>query len=138
MPRPCFFKSATALVSVTAALACSDSNAPGTLPECTGAVTPKVGSGTTPRISWTPACRLFLVLVEEPAGGAGDQWGVLSDSSNAIATPVTYGVMPAGATKESQAPTALVTGQQYHLVLYRFTGPGHEDGTLAGEVDFTP
>ena len=137
MPRPRFFMSTTTLLCVTAALACSDSNAPGALPECTGAVTPKVGSGTTPRISWTPACRLFLVLVEDPSGG-GDQWGVLSDSSNAIATPVTYGSMPAGATKELQAAIALTVGQQYHLVLYRFTGPGHEDGTLAGEADFTP
>ena len=106
-------------------------------PDCTGAVTPTLGAGLTLVIRWTPACRLFLVLVEDPTAGT-DQWGVLSDSTNGIAPPVTYGTLPAGATKELTPPVNLQTGHVYRLGVFRFTGPGHEEGVLAGQVTFTP
>jgi hypothetical protein len=118
-------------------LACDDGAGPGTAAECTGPVAVTVGAGTVPRFSWTPACRLFLVLVEDPSGD-GDQWGVISDSSNAIGSPVKYGTVPAGATSELLSPVALQAGHLYHMSVFRFTGPGHEDGTVIGETDFTP
>jgi hypothetical protein len=107
------------------------------LPECAGAVSVAAGSGTTPVLTWSPACRLFLVLVEDPTG-TGDQWGVLSDSSNAITPSVKYGTVPQGATKELVAPTPLQSGHEYRLSVFRFTGPGHEDGELIGQTAFTP
>jgi hypothetical protein len=113
---------------------CGDS---GTAPDCAGAVNLSVGSGTTPQFRWTPTCRLFLVLVEDPATG-DDQWAVDSDSSNAIDSPVTYGTIPKGATKQSQAPVALQAGHTYQVYVFRFTGPGHEDGVLIAQQPFTP
>lgn len=114
-----------------------DGNGPSQLAECTGPVTLSASAGTVPRFTWTPACRLFLVLVEDPTGD-GDQWGVLSDSSNKIAPGVSYGVIPSGATKELLAPVPLVAGHSYHATVARFTGPGHEDGVTIGQLDFTP
>ena len=125
------------LAGLAVSAGCSDSTSEATLPECTGTVAPTIGAGLTPVIRWTPACRLFLVLVEDPTGGT-DQWGVLSDSTNGIAPPVTYGTLPAGATKELTPPNNLQTGHAYRLDVLRFTGPGHEDGVLAGQVTFTP
>lgn len=126
-------------LAVLAALTpgCDDTTDPGTLPECGGAVSVAVGPGTTPAITWSPACRLFLVLVEDP-NGTGDQWGVLSDSSNAITPSVTYGTVPQGATKELVPPSPLQGGHEYRLSGFRFTGPGHEDGEVIGQTAFTP
>ena len=53
-------------------LACSsDSNGPSGQATCAGNVTVTVSNSTAPSISWTPACRLFFVLVEE---AQGDVW----------------------------------------------------------------
>ena len=138
MPRPRRHPWETGLIAIAlVSLACDDAMGPGTLPECSGPVTVAVGTGTLPILRWTPACRLFLVLVEDPGSG-GDQWGVLSDSSNSIAPPVTYGTSPAGATKELLPPAVLQHGHVYHLSVFRFTGPGHEDGVVIRQTDFTP
>jgi hypothetical protein len=109
----------------------------GTAPQCAGPVTLSVGGGTNPAFRWTPDCRLFLVLVEDPLNGE-DQWGVESDSANGIGPPVTYGTVPAGATKELMSPTALQAGHAYRVDVFRFTGPGHEDGLIVGQQTFTP
>jgi hypothetical protein len=114
-----------------------DSTDPDTLPECAGAVSLAVGPGTTPALSWSPACRLFLVLVEDPTG-SGDQWGVPSDSSNAIPPPMQYGMVPEGATKEMLPATPLQAGHEYRVTVFRFTGPGHEDGEVIGQATFAP
>jgi hypothetical protein len=113
----------------------SDPTGPGaSVPECTGAVTITVSSGTSPTFDWNPACRLFLVLVEL---GAGDQWLVLSEGTNAIAPPVQYGVVPAGASQQEPA-IPLQAGQTYDVTLARWTGPDGDDGTLIGNQNFTP
>ena len=57
--------------------------------------------------------------------------------SNEIVPPVTYGVVPEGAT-ELTAPTALVAGVIYDVILFRFTGPGDDDGELIVIQTFTP
>jgi hypothetical protein len=117
-------------------LACSsDSTSPGDLPVCTGPVTIAVSSGTSPSFSWTPACRLFFVNVEL---GASDQWSIISDSANAIAPPVRYGVVPAGAEQSTSDVTPLEAGQTYDVNLLYWTGPDAQDGTFIGSQEFTP
>jgi hypothetical protein len=116
---------------------CKNGTDPDPVSACTGVVSISVGSGTVPALSWSPPCRLFLVLVEDPTG-TGDQWGVLSDSSNGIAPPVHYGTVPEGATKELLPPVPLQAGHEYRLNVVRFTGPGHEDGEVIGQATFTP
>jgi hypothetical protein len=116
-------------------LACSsDSNGPSGQATCAGNVTVTVSNSTTPSISWTPACRLFFVLVEE---AQGDVWGAISDGTNAIETPVQYGVVPAGATEQTP-PAALVAGTPYTVSVFRWEGPGLQDGVLIGQLTFTP
>jgi hypothetical protein len=118
-------------------LACSsDATDPGaTTPICSGPVTIAVSPGASPSFTWTPACRLFFVNVEL---GATDQWSVISDSTNAIAPPVQYGVVPAGAQQSSSEVAPLQAGQSYDVNLFYWTGPGAQDGTFSGSQDFTP
>ena len=124
-------------LGISVAVACGDGAGPASGSECTTAVTLTVGTGTTPVFGWTPACRLFLVLVEDTSGGF-DQWGVESDSANGIAPPVTYGTIPPGASKQLTPPITLQAGHGYRVILFRFTGPGHEDGVLIAQKPFTP
>jgi hypothetical protein len=98
-------------------------------------VTIAVSSGTSPSFSWTPACRLFFVNVEL---GATDQWSIISDSTNAIAPPVRYGVVPAGAQQSSSDVPSLQAGETYDVNLFYWSGPGAQDGTFIGSRDFTP
>lgn len=134
LPGAAMHSRALCLASLLVGLACSDSAGPSDQTPCVANVTVSVSSGTNPSISWSPACRLFLVLVE---GAQGDEWGAISDGTNAIATPVRYGVVPAGAT-ELTPPTALSVGTQYTVFVYRWVGPGQQDGTLIGQRVFTP
>lgn len=123
------------LAILASGLACGyDSTSPGGQAACTGNVSVAVSSGTTPSISWTPACKAFLVLVED---NGGDVWGVISDGTNAIPTPVQYGVVPPSAT-ELTPPSALSPGTAYSVAVHRWTGPGAQDGALIGTKPFTP
>ena len=123
-------------IAIVAGLACSsDPAGPDTsLPECAGPVTVEVSSGTSPTFDWDPECRLFLVLVELDGG---DQWLVLSEGRNAIAPPVRYGVVPDGAVEDEPA-IPLEPGKTYDVALFRWTGPGGDDGELVANRDFTP
>jgi hypothetical protein len=118
-------------------LGCSSdgTNPSETLPVCIGPVTIAVSSGTSPSFSWTPACRLFFVNVEL---GATDQWSIISDSTDAIAPPVLYGVVPTGAEQSSSDVTPLQAGQTYDVNLFYWAGPGAQDGTFIGSREFTP
>lgn len=118
-------------------LACSsDATGPGAAPPvCTGAVAITVSSGTSPSFNWTPACRLFFVNVEL---GASDQWSIISDSTNAIAPPVQYGVVPVGASQSTLDVTPLQAGQTYDVNLLYWSGPDAQDGTFIGSQTFTP
>jgi hypothetical protein len=130
-------RSSLVVVSCAMMLACSsDATSPGgAAPVCTGTVAITVSPGTSPTFNWTPACRLFFVNVEL---GATDQWSIISDSTNAIAPPVQYGVVPAGAQQSSSEVTPLQAGQTYDVNLFYWTGPGAQDGTFSGSRDFTP
>ncbi len=130
-----FPRTGCVLAILLAGPACgSDTTSPSEQVACTGNVAVSVSSGTTPSISWDPACRAYGVLVEEDGG---DVWGVISeDGTNAIATPVRYGVVPPGAT-EFTPPSPLSAGTAYSVVVFRWTGPP-EDGTPIGTKAFTP
>ena len=123
------------LVLLALVWSCSSDVTPGVgpLPECSGPVNITIGSGTTPMISWLPECRLFFLLVE--VGGA-DKWGVITEGKNDIDPPVKYGDVPRGAT-EIRAPTPIKLATTYNVVLFRWTGPGAEDGEMIGSQTFT-
>jgi hypothetical protein len=122
------------LAVAVGSLACSDDADPPDQTACTGDVTVSVSSGATPTISWAPACKAFFVLVE---ADAGDAWGAISEGTNAIATPVQYGVTPTGAT-EHTPPAILTPGAPYDVTVFRWTGPGGDDGVPIGITSFTP
>lgn len=89
----------------------------------TGSVEVTVGPGLTPSFSWSPACAVAMVLVEEDGS---DMWSAITDetlwdnpaTANLVASPVTYGTAITGTTT-SQEPLPLQTGHTYELVLWR-------------------
>jgi hypothetical protein len=119
------------------ALGCSkeDSN-PSGASQTSGTVQMSISPGSSPTVNWTPAIKLFLVLVEPDSSGA-DVWAVISDSTNAISPPVTYGVTPAGA-REMRSPATLTPGVAYKVILFQWTGPGRQDGKQIGRGTFIP
>ena len=126
--------SMVALCSALAACSSDPTSPSASLPECTGPVTISVSSGTSPTFDWTPACRLFLVLVEQ---GAADQWMVISLGMNGITPPVRYGEQPPSAAQPDPT-TPLQASVTYDVTLGRWTGPGRDDGVAVGNQDFTP
>ena len=108
------------------------------LEPCDGPVEISVSSGTEPRFTWSPACTLFFLNVE-PAESGGDIWGVISDGENVIAPGVRYGVVPEGAEQfTDESVPELVEDSTYKVVVAYHTGPGEQDGELAGIEEFTP
>ena len=111
---------ASAMVASTAFLvvaSCGDddpvsTNAPAA---CTGNVTVTVTSGTTPTFSWTPACSIVALIVEE---GANDQWNVLANGDPGFGPSVVYGTKPAGSTQVG-ATTPLRAGVNYTVTVFR-------------------
>jgi hypothetical protein len=125
------------LALAAAGIACSSepTSSGGALAACSGAVAVSVASGAQPTVTWTPACKLFFLNVE-PVNSGADQWSVITDSANAIAPPVKYGVTPPGAVQLT-APASLLVGQAYNVYVFRWTGPGRQDGVLIGTGTFT-
>jgi hypothetical protein len=111
---------------------CSDDNGagPGNPAPCTAGVTVSVSAGTTPTFSWTPACGVIGLLVEEQAG---DRW-FLEATGGGFGPPVTYGTVPTGATAPGPA-TALLAGTTYEVILFRGT---EQSPVVAALHEFTP
>jgi hypothetical protein len=125
------------LLLIRGVAACSDEpTEPSELPECTQEVVLRVGEGTTPSFSWTPACKLFFLLVE-PAQGGEDLWSIITPGGNRLGPPVRYGIIPPDA-EELVAPRPLLRGTTYNVVVFRHTGPGDDDGIQIGIIAFTP
>ena len=108
-----------------------DAVSPNAPAACTGNVTVTVTSGTTPTFSWTPACSIAAVVVEE---GAADQWDVFANGDPGFGPSVIYGTKPAGSNQNSPA-IPLRAGTTYNVTLFR--------GPLAipvvnGIMSFTP
>ncbi len=119
-----------ALLALVASVGCSDSTGPGSGGLCTSDVAVTVSAGTTPRFTWTPACRVLGLLVEEDAS---DMW-FLDGTGAGIASGVTYGSVPSGASQESPA-LPLLTGTTYEVILFRGTP---DNATIAAMEEFTP
>jgi hypothetical protein len=117
-----------------AGVACGDG---GTEPlrACSEPIQVSVSAGTSPTISWTPACGVGYLTVRRPlppstGGGVDPQWTIRSDGQR-IGSSVRYGVRPPG-TVEVVAPQPLLAGQSYGVVL------GHSDESFLGSFIFTP
>ena len=82
----------------------------------TGRVVVTVGAGLTPSFTWSPACPIAALLVEE---GADDRW-FAGAPDNMIAPPVTYG----SAEWSAMAPVPLEAGHTYTLSLWRVVPQG--------------
>lgn len=105
------------------------------LAECTEPVTVSVTAGTTPMISWTPACGIGFLTVRRPVSVTTGfemepQWTISSDG-RLIGPPVRYGVRPRGTT-QPVAPRQLVAGVSYDVVV-DMSGQG-----VLGSHFFTP
>jgi hypothetical protein len=82
---------------------------------CTGNVTVTVTGGTTPTFSWTPACSVVALIVEE---SANDQWNVIANGDPGFGPSVVYGTKPGGSTQVG-AVTPLRAGVSYSVTLFR-------------------
>jgi hypothetical protein len=113
-----------AVLAVVALIACGADQATGpTGCDATTSVIATVGAGTTPTLSWTPACNVYFVIVED--GGGGDQWwvtdstGDTTTAANSIAGPITYGIAPLATNENPDGPQPLHADTAYHLALWR-------------------
>jgi hypothetical protein len=105
---------------------------------CDGPVTVTVGSGTTPEFTWTPACRVEFLTVENVSDGT-IMWVVLADpfTERAIVPPVRYGVVPADAIDLSFGMSLdLQAGTRYALTLTISGFPGGD--VDVGRAEFVP
>jgi len=102
---------------------------------CTWPAEVSVSSGTGPSFSWTPPCNMWRVIVRADTTGE-EPWRVISFSGNVINSPVTLGSPVPEAS--SYSVSALTPGHPYTISLYRWTGPGPEDGVLVGQRSFRP
>lgn len=125
------------LVAATCAVGCrAGVTDPGNLETCSDDVSVTVSAGTTPTFAWSPACRLFFLIVE-PATSGADLWSIMTPGENALVPPVVYGRAPAFATELTGA-TALRAGVAYKVALARHTGPDGDDGVIIAMQTFTP
>jgi hypothetical protein len=115
---------------------CSDAIGPDELPECTGPVSLEVTSGDAPTFSWTPSCRLSLLIVETEEDGTAF-WSIITRGENALAPPVTYGDPPGGA-ETLTPPVPLTRGTGYRVAVARWTGPDGDDVVSSGLETFEP
>ena len=94
-----------------AVLAACSGDVPSAGGGCDQAIDPmSVSSGLHPQFSWSPACEAILEVSHQGSGGGVDVWFV-----GKVRPPVTYGVVPAGATGSSAVP--LMAGEPYHAEL---------------------
>ena len=126
------------ILSILLVMACSDDDnttVPVVVPDCSVVDSITVTAGSELTFSWAPNCRLMGWNIE-PAGSGADQWLVLSEGSNSIEPPITYGVVPEGA-REIHAAEDLVPGTEYDLYLFKWIGPGAQDGEIIKSTSFT-
>jgi hypothetical protein len=88
----------------------------------TGTIAVTVGSGNNPTYTWAGGGVLNLT-VTQTSGTAGPVWGLASNSgTNSIASPVTHGTAPSGATETFTSGRTLTTGASYTINVMRVDG----------------
>jgi hypothetical protein len=119
-------------------IACGDPTRPPDITPCfIDPVEVSVGAGTVPEISWTPACGISALAVEEVGAAAPEstKWRV-HRSQTLLQPPVRYGSPPNGSTDVVEVPaTSLETGRTYRVIL--FTQALFEFSEI-GSATFTP
>ena len=130
--------SRSALVALAAAIsasACGDAVSP----VCPGdIVTVTASSGTTPEFTWTPACPVAQLDVDDMTQGGVNVWRISGQGTNAIAPGLRYGETPTGVV-QLRAPDPLVAGREYRLTVLRWVGDAQSGGLAGGGVArFTP
>lgn len=96
-----------------------------------------VSAGIQPTFSWGPACQIQALTVHLPGPGA-IIWTTFSHpQTNAIVSPVQYGIFPDGAAQTANILLPLAAGTTYQVSLYRVDEPG---GSLVpiGVTTFVP
>jgi hypothetical protein len=118
-----------ALIVAIAASACSGGD--GMTPSTGGdTVVVSASAGTTPMYSWTGPLAVSVNVARASAPTVW-VWGVASPMTRDIASGVTQGVVPPGATETATTERVLTAGVKYRAVVALI------DGT-SGSVDFTP
>lgn len=125
------------LMTVLGLLAACGSDDPGAIPACTGPVAMTVGSGSTPRISWSPACRVATLTVD-PNSDFTVVWVLrTAGDTNGITPPIDYGASPNG-VMTLFGPGPLQAGTPYRVRILRATGDSTLPFAAVGASYFTP
>jgi hypothetical protein len=93
---------------------CSD---PTDIAECHGQIQLSVTPGPAPVFNWSPECMIGYLVVEDRGDGTG-RWNVSSPpGQNIIAPPVTFRVVPDGATEDGPS-FPLEQGGAYRVIAF--------------------
>jgi hypothetical protein len=108
---------AVAVLSLMLLIAGPGCSGPPDISECHGQIQMSVTPGLTPVFNWAPECMIGYLVVEDRGDGAG-YWNVSSPpGQNIIAPPVTFRVVPDGATEDGPS-FPLVQGGAYRVVAF--------------------
>jgi hypothetical protein len=103
---------------------------------CQTSISVIVSGDAAPTIDWAPRCganRLVVDRVSAAPGTTTTVWAI-SSPTRLFKPPLTYGVVPDGATGDAAA-LALEHGTAYRVIVY-YAGPEINDG--GGEATFMP
>jgi hypothetical protein len=115
-----------------------DPAGPRRMPLCQGPVTVTVGPGVRPEFTWSPACRVQVLSVDNLSDGTST-WFLLAApfTERAIVPPVRYGIVPADALDLTFGLTVdLQTGTRYEVTLLIDESPGGD--VVVGRAEFVP
>jgi hypothetical protein len=119
--------------------ACGDDPAgPRRAPLCEGPVTVSAGPGVRPELTWSPACRVHVLSLENLSDGTST-WFLLADpfTQRALVPPIRYGVVPPDALDLTSGLTMdLQTGTRYEVTLIINQSPGGD--VVIGRAEFVP
>jgi hypothetical protein len=123
-----FLKTAHIIVAMLllCVMACGDSN------PYDATQKPVVTATPAGVISWTPAnAHIVRVYKGDTPGDSYDArliWSIGANTKNSIQSPVTFGVVPAGATIDFPKKEDLKSGEKYTVVVTRADPKGEGDG----------
>ena len=122
------------LTLLLAGPACSDST---DISECHGQIQMSATPGAAPVFDWAPECMIGYLVVEDRGDRTG-YWSVFSPpGQNIIAPPVTFRVVPDGATEDGPS-IPLVQGGAYRVFAYLMDEDQNGEITTQqiGQADF--